>query len=172
MTVRYEFDVVVGESQVLIKCGRNTVAALREAIGELAAYLDYSPPQRKLRDRMKFDATRRALLGRLFPPVSDYMPMAQEFEQRWGDSLRTELFGAAHRVLGSIGDDGTARYQLSEIDDWIRVLGQTRLLWVQRSEAGDPMSEDVRVRNAGLLTGLQTQLVTALRPELAAQLTG
>ncbi|GAA3437248.1 hypothetical protein [Kutzneria kofuensis] len=172
MTVHYEFDVVVGENQVLIKLSENAIPVLRDSIGRLVAYLDHAQPKRKLRERLRFDREQRALLWRLFPPVSDYGPMNQEFEERWGGVLHAELFGAAQRVLASIGDDGTARYQLSAIDDWIRVLGQTRLLWVQRSETGDMMSEDDRVRSAGLFTWMQTQLVYALRPELAAQLTG
>jgi hypothetical protein len=166
--VSHEFDAVVGESQVLIKCSADAVAALRDGVGQLAEMLDYAPPKRPLRERMRHDMARRSLLRRLFPAVSAFGPMSQEFDDRWGDILRTELFGATQRVLGSIGDDGTARYQLAAIDDWIRVLGQTRLLWVERSETGDPESEDVRLRRAGVFTWMQTRLITALRPELEA----
>jgi hypothetical protein len=63
-------------------------------------------------------------------------------------------------------------YPLAGVDDWIRVLGQARLVWVPRGTQGDTRSGDPRLRNAGLFTELQGQLVTALRPELAAQLTG
>jgi hypothetical protein len=167
-----QVDVVVGENQVLIKCDQSLVDPLRQAVVELASYLDYVQPKRKLMDRMRFEAAQRALLGRLFPPVSVFGPTAQEFDARWGDTLRQELLGAAQRVLASLGDDGTIRYQLAAIDDWIRVLGQTRLLWVERSEAGDLASEDARLRGAGLFTWLQTELLVALRPELGAATTG
>ena len=167
MTVRYEFDVVVGESQVLIKLSEDLVPVLRTNTAALAASIDYAQPKRGLLDRRRFDRTQRALLCRLFPSASDFAPLAQEFDVRWGQHLRTELFAAANRVLASIGDDGSVSYPLDAVDDWIRVLGQTRMLWVHRTITGDPMSEDVRVRSAGVYTWMQQRLISALRPELA-----
>jgi hypothetical protein len=168
VTVHYGFDVVVGENQVLIKLSENLVPVLRTNIGALAASIAYSQPKRGLLDRRRFDRTQRGLLCRLFPSVSDFAPLAQEFDVRWGQHLRTELFAAANRVLSSIGDDGTVSYPLDAVDDWIRVIGQTRMLWVHRTITGDPMSEDVRVRSAGMYTWMQERLILALRPELKA----
>src|SRR5437764_790205 len=74
--------------------------------------------------------------------------------------------------LVAIPDAGPASYPLAGVDDWIEVLGQARLLWVPRGVEGDTRSSDAGVRNAGLFTELQGQLVAALRPALAAQLTG
>ena len=112
------------------------------------------------------------MLFRSLPPVSDYGPTAQEFLARWGNDLRVELRDAARRVLASIPDTGPVSYPLSGVDDWIRVLGQARLVWVPRGTKGDTRSDDPGLRRAGLLADLQGQLVMALRPELAAQLTG
>jgi hypothetical protein len=166
------FDVVVGESQVLLNLSELTVAALREGIGTLARMLDEAPPQGRFRDRLRFDRERLTLLDRVLPPVSDYGPSAQEFLARHGVGLREELRDAARRVLASIPDSGPASYPLSGVDDWIMVLGQARLVWVPREVEGDTRSSDAAVRRAGLLADLQGQLVTALRPELADQLTG
>jgi hypothetical protein len=104
--------------------------------------------------------------------VSEYSPSAQEFLARWGNDLRVELRDAARRVLASIPDSGPVSYPLVNVDDWIRVLGQARLVWVPRGTPGDTRSGDAKLRNAGLFAELQGQLVRALRPELAAQLTG
>jgi hypothetical protein len=166
------FDVVVGESQVLINLDEDTVSALRDGVGALARLLDEAPPQGRFRDRWRFDRERMALLDRVLPPVSVYGPSAQEFLVRFGGSLRAELRDAARRVLVSIPDAGPVSYPLSGVDDWIKVLGQARLVWVHRGVQGDTRSSDPQVRRAGLFAELQGQLVTALRPELAAQLTG
>ncbi|EWM13407.1 hypothetical protein [Kutzneria sp. 744] len=167
MTEPSEFDVVVGENQVLIKLGEDVVPVLRSGIGALAAYIDHAQPKRGLLERRRFERTQRALLARLFPSVSDYAPLAEEFDVRWGEHLRTGLFAACHRVLASITDDGTATYPLDAVDDWIRVLGQTRMLWMHRSSAGDVESEDLRLRTAGVYTWMQQQVIVAVRPELA-----
>ncbi|EWM13405.1 MULTISPECIES: hypothetical protein [unclassified Kutzneria] len=173
MSWSHGFDVVVGESQVLLNLTEHTVSALREGIGTLARYLDDGPQQSGgFKDRLMFKRERLELLDRLLPRVSDYSPMAQEFIDRRGNDLLVELLEAARRVLASIPDSGPVRYQLAGVDDWIRVLGQARLVWVPRGTPGDSRSGDPRLRNAGLFTELQGQLVTALRPELAAQLTG
>lgn len=172
MSWSHGFDVVVGENQVLINLTEHTVSALRDGVGSLARLLDDAPPRGGLRDRWRFERERMALLDQVLPPVSEYGPMAQEFIERWGAGLRTELRDAARRVLAAIPDSGPASYPLSGVDDWIKVLGQARLLWVPRGVEGDTRSADARVRNAGLFTELQGQLVAALRPELAAQLTG
>lgn len=172
MSWSHGFDVVVGENQVLINLGELTVSALREGVGSLARLLDDAPPQGGFRDRWRSDRERMALLDRVLPPVSEYGPTAQEFIDRWGAGLRVELRDAARRVLAAIPDAGPASYPLSGVDDWIKVLGQARLLWVPRGVQGDTRSDDAGVRHAGLFTELQGQLVAALRPELAAQLTG
>ena len=172
MSWSHGFDVVVGENQVLINPTELTVTALREGVSELARLLDDAPPHGGFRDRWRFERQRMALLDQLLPPVSDYGPSAQEFIERWGPGLRVELRDAARRVLVSIPDSGPVSYPLAGVDDWIKVLGQARLLWVPRGTRGDTRSDDPRVRNAGLFTELQGQLVTALRPELVEQLTG
>jgi hypothetical protein len=172
MSWSHGFDVVVGENQVLINLTEHTVQALREGVGSLARLLDDAPPQGGGRDRWRFARERLALLDRLLPPVSDYGPMAQEFLERWGAGLRVELRDAARRVLASIPDSGPASYPLTGVDDWIKVLGQARLVWVPRGVEGDTRSDDAGIRHAGLFAELQGRLVAALRPELAAQLTG
>lgn len=172
MSWSHGFDVVVGESQVLLNLTEHTVSALRDGVGTLARYLDDLPAQGGFRDRLMFRRDRLELLDRLLPPVSEYSPSAQEFLARWGNDLRVELRDAARRVLASIPDSGPVSYPLVNVDDWIRVLGQARLVWVPRGTPGDTRSGDAKLRNAGLFAELQGQLVRALRPELAAQLTG
>lgn len=167
MSWAVDFDVVVGESQVLINCGETTVTMLRDGIGELARYLDEAPPQGGLRARLRFERDRAGVLERLFPPAYAYGPADNEFRARFGASMHADLLGAARRVLASIGDEGSVLYPLAGIDDWVRVLGRTRLLWVYWNESGDPVSTDPRIRNAGLFTLLQERLVLALRPDLA-----
>ena len=172
MSWSHGFDVVVGENQVLINLTELTVSALREGVGTLARLLDDVPPQGGFRDRWRSERERMALLDRVLPPVSEYGPSAQEFLERFGAGLREELRDAARRVLASIPDAGPASYPLSGVDDWIKVLGQARLVWVPRGVQGDTKSSDPAVRQAGLFADLQGQLVTALRPELAGRLTG
>ena len=171
MSWSHGFDVVVGESQVLLNLTEHTVSALRDGVGTLARYLDDLPAQGGFRDRLMFRRDRLELLDRVLPPVSDYGPSAQEFLERWGAGLRVELRDAARRVLAAVPDSGPASYPLTGVDDWIRVLGQARLLWVPRGVEGHTRSAETAVRNAGLFTELQGQLVAALRPELAARLT-
>jgi hypothetical protein len=172
MSWAVDFDVVVGENQILINCGETTVTMLREGVAELARYLDEAPPQGGFRARWRFERDRIALLRRLFPPAYVYGPAADEFRGRFAEGMRADLLGAARRVLASIGDKGSVLYPLAAIDDWIRVLGLTRLLWVRWNETGDPLSTEARIRNAGLFTLLQERLVLALRPDLTALLNG
>ncbi|AHH94621.1 hypothetical protein GCM10010174_54310 [Kutzneria viridogrisea] len=154
-----DIELFVDEETVYLKLSEQARQTLREAVGWLLHYVGPWPEGQKFLERLRYPGQRMSMLARMFPQAYPYGPTAAEFHQRFGELLRFNLVSAAQRLLASLDGPGPVRCDLDAVDEWVMVLGQTRLVYGPR--------ERPAVEVAAWLTRVQQELVLAVQPELA-----
>jgi hypothetical protein len=102
--------------------------------------------------------------NRLFPPAYRSSIRSSRFEFRHGAEIRSDLWAAAERVLARLGGDNRIPLPVADAEDWIRVLGAARFLFVDRKDRPGPDPE--AAAKSDFLAAVQWEIVTTLRPEL------
>jgi hypothetical protein len=108
----------------------------------------------------RWSRRRRAIRARLFPPAYRQPEMQEDYLRRHGAAAKADLLAAARRVLAALAGDQPVRCPVDESDDWIRVLGVTRLLYTPRDT---PLVDGT---TAGYLAWAQHHVLITLRPAL------
>ncbi|MFC0437233.1 hypothetical protein [Kutzneria buriramensis] len=114
--------------------------------------------------RRRHSKAHRQTLDRLFPPAYRSSVLSARFELRHGAAIRADLWSAAERVLAVLDGPGPIRVPVDAADDWIRVLGTARFLYVDRRDRPGRAPDGAAM--SAFLGDVQLRIVTTLRPEL------
>lgn len=114
--------------------------------------------------RRRRSQAHQRTLDSIFPPAYRSSVLSSRFELRHGAASRADLWSAAERVLAALDGQGPIRVPVAAADDWIRVLGTARFLYVDRRDR--PGRAPDAAAMSAFLGHVQLQIVMALRPEL------
>jgi uncharacterized protein DUF2017 len=169
--VRDQLRVVAVPDGVMVDLSDDALTVFRQVLKYLVGLLERGDVLTSRRHALRLGrpASAENVLAQMFPDAYADATSATGFRQRHGPAMRAEVLAAARRLLAW---DGAAPAYLSgqDVDDWLMVLGVAQFLFVSRrrwlltSPPGAPTQRWV--------TYLQDQLVTALCPQLRAEVGG
>jgi len=141
--------------------GRRTVRSVAQGLIDC---LEDEPPS----PWTKVGRARRRAHERLFPPAYRSRALSVEFTRRHDATIRADLAAAAQRLRDGLDGDGPIRWPLDDTDDWVRVLGTARFLYVDRQAEPGVSAEEGKA--SMVLAFYQSVVLKALRPDLVEAL--